>query len=68
VHGDADPTVPYQQSIDLHKKFVEAGVKTELIIVKGGLHGKFDKEKNSEINKAIADFLKSLSLTNKQFK
>ena len=67
VHGDADPTVPYQQSIDLHKKFVEAGVKTELIIVKGGLHGKFDKEKNSEINKAIADFLKKLGLVKKQF-
>ena len=62
VHGDADPTVPYQQSVDLHKKFVEAGVKTELITVKGGGHGKFEKEKNSEINKKIADFLLSLGL------
>jgi acetyl esterase/lipase len=60
VHGDADPTVPYQQSVDLHKKFVEAGVKTEFMTVKGGLHGKFDKEKNSEVNKAIADFLKAV--------
>src|SRR5436190_13167680 len=25
VHGDADPTVPYQQSVALHKKFVDAG-------------------------------------------
>ena len=62
VHGDADPTVPYQQSVDLHKKFVEAGVKTEFMTVKGGLHGKFDKEKNSEVNKAIATFLKGLGL------
>jgi acetyl esterase/lipase len=62
VHGDADPTVPYQQSVDLHKKFVEAGVKTEFITVKGGGHGKFEKEKNSEINKKIADFLLSLGL------
>ena len=62
VHGDADPTVPYQQSVDLHKKFVEAGVKTELITVPGGGHGKFEKEKNSEINKKIADFLLSLGL------
>lgn len=60
VHGDADKTVPYQQSVDLHKKFVEAGVKTEFITVKDGLHGKFDKEKNSEINKAIAAFLKDV--------
>ena len=65
VHGDADPTVPYQQSVELHKKFVEMGVKTEFITVPGGLHGKFDKDKNSEINKAIAAFLTSLGLTNK---
>ncbi len=65
VHGDADPTVPYQQSVDLHKKLQEAGVKTEFITVKGGLHGKFEKEKNSEINKAIADFLKGLGIVGK---
>lgn len=59
VHGDADPTVPYQQSVDLHKKLVEAGVKTEFITVEGGLHGKFEKEKNSELNKAIMEFIKS---------
>ena len=64
VHGDADPTVPYQQSVDLHKKFLEAGVKTEFMTVKGGLHGKFDREKNSEMNKAIAEFLKQLKISN----
>ena len=62
VHGNADPTVPYQQSVALHKKFSEAGVKAEFITVEGGLHGKFTKEKNSEINKAILDFLKELKL------
>lgn len=62
VHGDADPTVPYQQSVDLHKKFLEAGVKTEFMTVKGGLHGKFSKEQNSEVNKAIAKFLKELNI------
>lgn len=60
VHGDADPTVPYQQSVDLHKKLVANGVKTEFITVPGGLHGKFDKEKNSEINKAITAFLQEV--------
>jgi len=63
VHGNADPTVPYQQSVALHQKFVDAGVKTEFITVEGGLHGKFPKDKNSEVNKAIADFLKGLNLT-----
>lgn len=62
VHGDADPTVPYQHSVDLHKKFLEAGVKTEFVTVKGGLHGKFTKEQNSDLNKSIAAFLKSLGL------
>jgi acetyl esterase/lipase len=62
VHGDADPTVPYQQSVDLHKKLKEAGVTAEFITVPGGLHGKFEKEKNSEINKAIIEFLKKLNI------
>jgi len=62
VHGEPDPTVPYQQSVDLHKKLKDLGVKTEFITVPGGQHGKFDKDKNSEINKAIAAWLKGLGL------
>ncbi|MEZ5029412.1 MAG: alpha/beta hydrolase [Ferruginibacter sp.] len=64
VHGNADPTVPYQQSVDLHKKLLEAGVKTEFITVEGGLHGNFEKEKNTEINKAIMAFIKSIPAFN----
>lgn len=64
VHGDADPTVPYQQSVALHKKLTDAGVKTQFMTVEGGLHGKFSKEKNSEVNKAIAEFLKELKIAN----
>jgi acetyl esterase/lipase len=62
VHGNADPTVPYQQSVDLHKKLEAAGVKTKFITVEGGLHGKFEKEKNSEINKEIIVFLKEVGV------
>lgn len=65
VHGDADPTVPYQQSVDLHKKLVQAGVKTEFITVDGGLHGKFEKDKNSELNKAMIEFIMSLPVFKK---
>jgi len=64
VHGDADPTVPYQQSVNLHKKLKDAGVQTEFMTVEGGLHGKFEKEKNSEINKAMIAFLKSIPVFN----
>ena len=60
VHGDADPTVPYQQSVDLYKKLLQLGVKTEFITVPGGLHGKFDKEKNKEIDIAIMKFIATL--------
>ena len=60
VHGDADPTVPYQHSVDLYNKLLSLGVKTTFITVPGGLHGKFDKEKNAEINNAIVEFVKKL--------
>ncbi len=61
VHGDADPTVPYHQSVDLYKKLQELGVKSEFFTVPGGLHGKFDKDKNAEINEAILKFIASLA-------
>jgi acetyl esterase/lipase len=60
VHGNSDPIVPYYQSVNLYKKFQEAGVKSEFITVQGGLHGKFEKEKNKEINVAIIKFIKDL--------
>jgi acetyl esterase/lipase len=60
VHGDADPIVPYQQSVDLYKKLQDLGVKSQFITVEGGLHGKFDKEKNNEINAAILSFITGL--------
>jgi len=60
VHGDADPTVPYHQSVDLYKKLQELGVKSEFFTVPGGLHGKFDKDKNAEIAEAILRFIGSL--------
>lgn len=58
VHGDADPIVPYQQSVDLKKKLDAMGVKNRFITVPGGLHGKFEKEENSRVNKEIIAFLK----------
>lgn len=62
VHGDADPTVPYQHSVTLQQKLAAAGVVHEFITVPGGLHGKFEKEKNSEINRAIINFLKRVGV------
>jgi acetyl esterase/lipase len=39
IHGDADKTVPLQQSEMLIKKLKDANVQNELIIKKGGGHG-----------------------------
>lgn len=62
VHGTADPTVPYIQSVKLKNKLDEAEVYNEFIPVEGGLHGKFEKEKNSEINRAIISFLNKVNV------
>lgn len=62
VHGDADPIVPYEQSVALKAKLDELGVKNEFITVKGGLHGKFTPEDNSMVNAKIMEFLKGLGL------
>ena len=62
VHGDADPIVPYEQSVALKAKLDELGVKNEFITVKGGLHGKFTPEDNKMVNAKIMDFLKGLGL------
>ncbi len=64
VHGDADPTVPIQQSIDLKKKLDELSVKNEFMVIPGGLHGKFTAAQNAEVDAAIMKFILSL----KEFK
>lgn len=64
IHGDADPTVPYEQSVDLKKKFDEVGAKSEFITVPGGLHGKFTKEQNDELFKKMEAFLRSHNIIN----
>lgn len=62
VHGDADPVVPYEESVALHKKLEEAGVKTVFMTVPGGKHGQFPADQHSEVNKAIIKFLKELQI------
>lgn len=39
IHGDADATVPYEQSVRLTKALKAAGDDAELITVPGGKHG-----------------------------
>ncbi len=62
VHGDADPVVPYQQAINLKNKFDEVGAKSVFKTVPNGLHGKYSKQQNEEINKEITQFLNDLNI------
>jgi acetyl esterase/lipase len=62
AHGNADTTVPYQQSVDLHHKLVAMGVKTEFITVDGGGHGKWTKDQNEVVDKVVLKFLKEIGL------
>lgn len=52
----------YQQSVELHKKLDELGVKNEFITITGGKHGGFDANQNRDLNTKIVAFLKSLGL------
>jgi acetyl esterase/lipase len=57
VQGDADPTVPYEHSVRLHKELEKAGVPNEHMTIPDGKHGKFTKEENQSIEVKIRDFL-----------
>jgi acetyl esterase/lipase len=57
IHGDADPTVPYTQSVRLHQALKVAGVPEELITIPGGKHGGFNREENQRAFVAIQAFL-----------
>ena len=57
IHGDADPTVPYQHALALHEKLDEVGVPNELHTVPGGRHGGFNREQTLAIFETIQHFL-----------
>jgi acetyl esterase/lipase len=57
IHGDADPTVPYQHAVMLHEKLDGVGVPNELHTVPGGRHGGFNREQMIAIFETIQRFL-----------
>jgi acetyl esterase/lipase len=57
IHGDADRTVPYTQSVRLHEALQKAGVPNQLITVPKGDHGGFDVDNTLRIYTAIRNFL-----------
>ncbi len=63
IHGDADPTVPYQHAVQLRDALTKAGVTNELVTVPGGGHGGFTAEWNLRAYAAIENFLKRVGVT-----
>lgn len=57
IHGDADPTVPYQHAVMLHEKLSDAGISNDLHTVPGGRHGGFDRDQTLAIFATIQGFL-----------
>ncbi|MFB3829579.1 MAG: alpha/beta hydrolase fold domain-containing protein [Bryobacteraceae bacterium] len=43
LHGDADMTVPYRQSVDMQKRLQAVGVAAELFTAPGAQHGFFNR-------------------------
>ncbi|WP_454715586.1 alpha/beta hydrolase fold domain-containing protein [Caulobacter segnis] len=57
VHGDADPTVPYEASTSLKADLDKAGVLNRFHPVPGGVHGKFPKEEQIKVEQDALQFL-----------
>ena len=57
IHGDADPVVPYEQSVRLTRELKAAGDQADLITVPGGKHG-FTPEEISKLWPMVFRWLK----------
>jgi dipeptidyl aminopeptidase/acylaminoacyl peptidase len=57
VHGDKDPTVPYEHGVKLHEALARAGVRNRLLTIPGGGHGQFKPEERTLIFATIREFL-----------
>ena len=57
IHGDADPTVPYQHGVQLHEELNKVGVSNQLHTVPGGQHGGFNRTETIAIFETIQEFL-----------
>lgn len=62
IHGDSDPTVPYQHAVRLHVALEKAHVPNRLITIPGGRHGGFPGPENVRAFTAIREFLAAQGL------
>lgn len=58
VHGDADELVNISSGQSIHDALKKAGVKTDMVIIKGGDHGFSNAEHRAEAGRAMAKWFK----------
>jgi acetyl esterase/lipase len=63
IHGDADPTVPYDQAVREIEALKKVGVPAELVTIPGGRHGGFPRDQVLRSWKAIEAFLAANGVT-----
>ncbi len=57
IHGNQDPTSPYEYAVAFHSQLTRAGVVNELVTVPNGKHGGFSDAEMLRIYEAITAFL-----------
>ena len=57
IHGDADPTVPYQHATKMLAALQQAGATSELVTIHGGRHGRFPHDQQLRAVEAVRAFL-----------
>jgi acetyl esterase/lipase len=57
VHGDADPVVPYDQSVQLRDQLTALHIPVRMFTVPGGQHGKFTSQESLRVGDALKEFL-----------
>jgi acetyl esterase len=62
LHGDQDPTVPYQSSVVLHRALTEHGSRCEFITMPGCGHGATLPEWKEKLPGLVENFLRAQNL------
>ncbi len=57
IHGDADPTIPYNQSVTLYAALQTVSVKSKFTTVPNGGHGGFTDTYNTQMENEILSFI-----------
>jgi acetyl esterase/lipase len=62
IHGDQDDIVPYSQAVRLHAALEKARVPNQLVTIRGGKHGGFNRQQLLNSYAAIREFLRKNNL------